>query len=156
MVGTHFQSNFPNTGHGLNSEHIFSRLLPFDFSRLFHFRLSKQRFTTWRRGHVGNPETAWTVWSTLSAARCTSQMSVRSSAPSKETPKMLKPPKKSNVTRLFNCNFSILLKESIGSYWSVSSFLCSSLVPKENSRFGQMSSSGHKVRPRLRSGPPCK
>lgn len=63
-----------------------------------HFRHSKLRFSIWRRDPAGNSRRVWKAWSTLFAVRCTSQTSVLSSAPSRGTQRMLKPPKKSNVT----------------------------------------------------------
>ncbi len=63
-----------------------------------YFRHLKLRFTIWRRDHAGSSKTARRAWSTTSVVRCTSQMLVLWSAPLRGIQRMLKPPKKSNVT----------------------------------------------------------
>lgn len=136
---------------------------------LYFPRPLKQRFIIWRRGHAGNPRTTWRVWSTLSAVRCTCRTSTLWSAPLRGTQRMSKQPKKSNVTSFFCFALErkkqrvqlVLLqllyfskarrKTEINNMFSFPS----SLVPKENSRFGQMSSSGHQIRSRPGSRPSC-
>lgn len=84
----------------------------------FFSRHLKQRFTIWRHDHAGNLRTAWRVWSTLSAARCTCQTSAPWSAPSRGMLRTLKQPKKSNVTPFFlNLNLMKLKKKYLHLKW---------------------------------------